>query len=475
MTRSPRQQMWLYAVGGAVLLLVVPTVGFVMYANRTLPGPKPAIAKEPKPSGDDDEGSPQTPVVLAVDVVHPRRGMDYEVEQPGSVHAWETVQLQAKVSGFLSWQKVDIGDHVKKGQKLAVIAVPELDKELQRNLAMIDLADQRVKQAQARVLSARAAKKAAEAEVIQADATYESAQASVRYRTQKLARYKALAKDRAIEDKLVDEELERYEAALAAERAAKAAIATTQAHVAAAAAKIEQAEADVAGARAEVKVAQAEKEKTQVLLDYATIVAPFDGNITHRNFFERDFIRSASDGNQQPLLTIQRTDKLRVEVKVPDSAVPFLDPGDPAIVRIDSLPGRKFKGVVSRKAGSEDPDTRLMKVEVDLPNPDGLIGDGMYGRVKILLDQFPKLWSIPSSSLVRTKDGRSVVYLVQDDDHIHFAEVRVHKDNGTRVCVDSGLRKEDRVVVNPTGALIEGAEVQPRLLEEILPPRDQDR
>ena len=46
-------------------------------------------------------------------------------------------------------------------------------------------------------------------------------------------------------------------------------------------------------------------------------------------------------------------DKLRVVVQLPDSAVPFLDKGDPAMVRIDSLPGKKFPARVSRKTGKE--------------------------------------------------------------------------------------------------------------------------
>jgi HlyD family secretion protein len=469
-----RSTPWMYGIGAAIVLSLLP-IAIVLYLNRPMPGPQQVHANEPMQSvGDDDAVS--TPAVLAVDVVHPRRGMDYEIEQPGSVHAYVTVHLRAKVSGFLAWQKVDIGDRVKKDQKLAVIAVPELDKELQRNLAAIELAEARVKQAQAKVVSARAAKEAAEAKVIEADANHASAVKWVVYRKLVRDRIKALFDTNSIEEKVLDEKMELYEASRETERAAKAAMVTSAANVTAAAAMIEQAEADVAAARSGVKLAQAEMEKTEVQIDYATLTAPFDGTISERNFFEKDFIRSASEGTGQlPLLTVQRTDKLRVVVKVPDSAVPYLDKGDTAIVRIDSLPGRKFKGVVSRKADSEDPDTRLMKVEVDLPNPTGEIGDGMYGRVKILLDQFPKLLSVPSTSLVKARDGRWMVPVVRDDDHIHFAEVRVHKDNGTRVCLDFGLRKEDRVVLNPTGNLTEGTEVQARLVEDAPPVSDAER
>src|SRR5256885_16861564 len=106
MHRSTRQPALMYGIGAAAILIALPAIGLALYFNRSIPGPQAALAKEPGHTEDEEPSS--TPSVYAVDVVHPRRGMDYEVEQPGSVHAYETVQLHAKVSGFLSWQKVDI-------------------------------------------------------------------------------------------------------------------------------------------------------------------------------------------------------------------------------------------------------------------------------------------------------------------------------------------------------------------------------
>jgi HlyD family secretion protein len=460
----PRQvHRWMYWSAAAVLLTCAVT-GAVLYLTQVLPGPQPALARETTPDQEEDL-APPPPSALTADVIHPQKGMDYEVEQPGSVHAFETVHLRANVSGFLKVQNVDIGDRVKKGQVLAVIAVPELDKQLQRNQASLEQARARVKQMEARVASAAADHKAAEAAIVQADANHESTLAWVRYRQKKLDRITALFKLKSIDEKVVDEVKEQFEATRESERAAKAGIATSHANLAAAAARIKQAEADVAGAESEVKVAQAELEKTQVLLDYATITAPFDGEICHRNFFPGDFIRSAGEGAGQALLVIQRTDKLRVVVQVPDTAVPFLDKGDPAVVRIDSLPGRRFPAKVSRKAGSEDPNTRLMHVEVDLPNPTGEIGDGMYGKVKILLDRFPNLLSVPSCCLVKTKEGQAAVYVVEGD-RVRLREVRVCKDNGRRVAVTSGLAADDLVVLAPAAGIVHGVDVQAHLVED---------
>jgi HlyD family secretion protein len=459
-------------VGLAATVVVAGIVtAVVLYVTQAIPGPQQATAREVHQQEPDDESSGSTPPVVMVDVSHPRKGMDLEVEQPGSVHAFQTVHLHANVSGFLETQSVDIGDRVKRGQILAVIALPELKKQRQRNEASVEQALARVKQMQARVTSAEADREAARAAVEQAEATYNSASAWVRYRTKQYLRMKELSLLESIEERVVDEYKERSEASLESERAAKAAIATSNAHVVAAGAKIKQAEADVTGAESEIKVAKADLEKTQVLLDYGIITAPFDGEICHRAFFPGDFIRAASEGTAQPLLTIQRIDKLRVVVQVPDTAVPFLDKGDPAIVRIDSLPGKKFPGVVSRKTGSEDPNTRLMRIEIDMANPDGEIGDGMYGRVKILLDRFPDLCSVPLASIVKNAQGRSAVWIVRDN-HVHLSEVRLCKDNGSRVALFSGVKTDDLVVLHPPPGLTDGKEVESRLVEA--PPATPD-
>src|SRR5262249_37890021 len=209
--------------------------------------------------------------------------------------------------------------------------------------------------------------------------------------------------------------------------------------------------ADVEVANAEVKVAQAELEKAQVFVQFATIVAPFDGVVTARNFNPTDFVRAASEGGSHlPLLTVQRTDLMRVVVQIPDRDVPYCDPGDPAVVEIDALPGQKLPAKVSRIARSEDQDSRLMHVEIDLPNPAGKICNGMYGRVTILIDK-SDLLGVPSSCLVgRSQEGKGSVYVVRDG-RAHLVPVRVGADNGLQIGLQGGLTPEDEVILHPGG------------------------
>jgi RND family efflux transporter MFP subunit len=363
---------------------------------------------------------------------------------------------------------LDIGDRVKKGQKLAVVDVPELEAQLKRNKAGVKQTEARVDQMKARVNSAEADLDAAKAAVTSAQASHRSAQAWVRYQSLEHQRYVDLAFVKAIEQRLVDESKEHLEAYIESEIKAKETIAANRAKVVAGQAKIKETEADVKVAQAEVEVAEAELERVHVLVAFATVVAPFDGVITQRRYFLNDYIRSANEAGNEPMLTVETTDKFRVIVQMPDRDVTATRIGATAFVEIDALPGEKIQAKVSRKADREDPDTRLMRVEIDLLNPNGKISDGMYGKVTIVLDHQVNLLSIPSTCVVRkAEDGTGTVFVVRDG-RAHRLSVRlgdqtVGADSGLRVGVLTGLRSADEVILYP-GSISEGAEVIPTVV-----------
>jgi RND family efflux transporter MFP subunit len=421
----------------------------------------PGMQAAAVPAQEGSENASQ-PAALRVEVVHPTKGgLQRTTTQPGTVQSYESVQLYAAVSGYLKLQTVDIGDRVKKGQLLIKVDVPELEKQKQRSAAQVEQSRARVQQMKAKVASADADLLVARATVVQAEAAAKSAAATLRFREQQLQRMKELFALKSIDERLVDEKTEQRDAALETERSARAAILTANAQVTAAQAKIDQAHADVAAAAAEVQVAQAELEKVQVLVEYSSIVAPFDGIITQRSLFVGDFVRAGTEsGGRPPLLTVQRTDLFRVVVQVPDRDVPYCDPGDSAIVEMDALPGVVFPAKVSRVASSEDPDTRLMRVEIDVASPKRQIRNGMYGRVTIILDKGVDQLTLPSSCLVgRSRDGKSSVYVVKNG-RARLTPINVGQDNGLRVAVVSGLSQNDAVILSPGSEIAEGIPVQ---------------
>jgi multidrug efflux pump subunit AcrA (membrane-fusion protein) len=303
---------------------------------------------------------------------------------PATIQAFESVRLFAKVPGYLKKQTIDIGDRVKRGQVLAVLDVPDLEAQLQSESAALDRERSRVAQAKSRISGVEAELKAAMLAVTQAETNAKTAAAAARFREKQWTRMKELFDAKGIDERLLDEAKERYDAALEAERSAKTAIAIAKAHIVANESKIDQARTDIVAAEAEVKVAQAKLVKSQVLLDFATITAPFDGIVTQRGYLPGDFIQSAENGKKaEPLLTIERADLLRVIVSIPERDVPFVERGDAVEVTIDAFPDRKWSAKVSRVAGAVDRKTGGMRVEIDLPNPTGQIHSGMTGNARV--------------------------------------------------------------------------------------------
>jgi len=220
-------------------------------------------------------------------------------------------------------------------------------------------------------------------------------------------------------------------------------------------------------ALAEVAVAKARLEKSRVLLDYTVIRSPYTGVVTRRNFHPGDFVRSADSGGERvPVLAVERTDVMRVVVQVPERDVPLVDPGDPAVVEVDALPGVVFKTrgddkvVVSRLAASEDPHTRMMRTEVHVKNPDGKLRRGMFGRVTITLQRGAAgSLRIPSAALAGKADGGRGSVRVVRDDRVCFVPVHYGADNGSEVEVLSGLSAADRIIVRAAGPVEEGTPV----------------
>ncbi len=223
-------------------------------------------------------------------------------------------------------------------------------------------------------------------------------------------------------------------------------VTTARAQLATAVAKVAQAGADLTEAKSAVGVAEARLAKAHVNVDYTRIVAPFDGVVTHRAFHPGAFVRSASEGGQASLLTVKRTDLMRVIVQVPDRDVVITSVGDPAEVAVDALGSEIFRGTVARMAESEDPTTRTMRVEIDLPNPKRLLREGMYGTATIVLEPVSHNLTVPPACVMEhSGQTHGVVYVVRDG-LVHRTPVELGADNGSLVEVVSGIQPDDAIV-----------------------------
>lgn len=457
---SSHRTTWIVGIVGAVL---VGGIGIAWLALHRGDKDDPSGAGEPGQSRND---------LVRVEVVRPQMGgVERTVTRPASIHSFDYAVLYAQASGYLTKQVVDIGDVVKKGQLLAEIDAPELWANVEKARADLAKARANVGVMQARLEVSEAQVKEARSQVEQAKTGVQRYTALVTLRKAQYRRIYRLWKLNSIQEELVDEAKQAQEAAEAQVVDARQAVITAQSHVQSTEATVKQAGADLTDAQAKVKVAQAMLKRAQALAEFTRIKSPYGGVITMRAYQLGDFIRNATEGETQPMLTVARTDLMRVITYLPDPDVPFARRGRKARLVVDSLPDHPFEGVLARTAASEDYNTRTMRVEMDVPNPkdkdhpNGLLKNGMYGEMTVYLGRTRRGVSIPSAALVGPeKDGMRAVYVVRDGKAEHV-EVRLGLDDGIRVEALSGLKESDLVVVRHGPGLRPGRPV--RVVEQV--------
>jgi RND family efflux transporter MFP subunit len=337
---------------------------------------------------------------------------------------YQEVDLHAKVAGYVKSIQVDVGDRVKPGQLLAVLEIPELQDDLQ--------------QAEASVQHASAEVNRAQSDLDRAVSVHELARLNAtRLKSASDARPNLIARQD------IDDVTGR-------ERVAEAQVST--------------AKAALASVRQLLEVARANQSKTRTLFAYARITAPFEGVITHRYADTGAMIQAGTSSQTQtmPLVKLSQNNLLRLIIAVPESAVSRVHAQSPVDVRVEAL-GRTFPGVVARVAERLDADTRTMRVEVDVPNPELELVPGMYAQVAIALDRATNVLIVPVQAIDRI--GESSRVLVANGDHrIEARDVQLGLETANRVAVGDGVREGELVVLGNRARLKPGMIVSPKLM-----------
>lgn len=365
--------------------------------------------------------------------------------QPATVRPFYVAELHAKVSGYAGNPAVDIGSFVKAGQELVLIQVPEMQKAYERAAA-------EAQRLGADITRAQASRTVAAAQVQQAQADIQKSEAQVAADQSEFDRFDNLVKTGVVTGKVKDEAENRL-------RAAKAQLSSILQNLNVAKANANAAAAEVTAAEAAAVVAEKSLEEMKVLMEYASIKAPFAGVVTARNVDPGDLVRdSTSSQSSLPLFVVAKTDVLRVTVPIPERDAVWVNKGDAAEISLPSLPGKVFTGVVARTAGSLDPKTRTLAVEIDLPNRDGKILAGMYGTVVITMQQKTAL-VVPAGTIRYDLTGNEkIAYVVRDNAVAHVA-VTTGMDDGHRIEILSGLTANDRIVTGMRDRLKDGQQV----------------
>ena len=211
----------------------------------------------------------------------------------------------------------------------------------------------------------------------------------------------------------------------------------------------------VAQATSNVAAADANVQRLKQTEGFKRVVAPFSGVITRRNVDVGDLIDAGSGGGAgRALFLLAQTDPLRVYINVPQAYAQLVKAGQPVVVTQAELRGQTFKGQVARTAGSIDTTTRMMQVEVSLPNSDGALLPGAYVQVSLPLAASRTL-SVPSNALLFRAEGTRIA-VVDPQGRVNLRAVTLGRNYGENVEVIDGLEHTDRMVLNPSDSLAEG-------------------
>jgi RND family efflux transporter MFP subunit len=338
----------------------------------------------------------------AVDVVVARPALaGQDLVLPGETAAWYETTIYARVNGYVAKWLVDIGDHVKKGQVLAIIETPELDAESQ---------------------AARAQLKASEAQVAARKAEAEfSRTTNERWRDSP----KGVVAEQERESKRAD---------------------------------YESSEARLYAANAQVNLDKSKVDQYNALTEFKQVKAPFDGTVTERKIDIGNLVTAGSGSTTTPLYRMAQTDPLRIFVDVPQNAAGELkNAGVPAEIRATGALGGVFSGKIARSAESINAQARTMRVEADMPNADHVLVPGMYVNVAFRLP--PRgLVEVPAAALIFRAGGTQVAQ-VDAGGKIQFKNVAIARDNGSLVELASGVQPGDRLVLNISSQIASGQTV----------------
>jgi len=221
----------------------------------------------------------------------------------------------------------------------------------------------------------------------------------------------------------------------------------------------DNAESDFTAKKSVVQSAQANVKRQEDLQSFEKIYAPFAGVITARNTDVGALIDSGSSGGARTeLFHIAQPDRLRVYVNVPEAYSQAAKPGLMADLTLSEFPGRPFPGKLVRTAGSIDPASRTLLVEIAVNNPTGELFTGAYAEVHLKLPSPQASLILPVDTLMFRAEGLRVV--VVNNGQAELRPITIGHDFGSQVEVVAGLTGDESVVSNPPDSIESGEKVR---------------
>jgi RND family efflux transporter MFP subunit len=354
-----------------------------------------------------------------------RKNISSTLEIASEFLPYQEIDVYAKVSGYIQKLYVDWGTHVKEGQILAVLEIPELQQQLLQDEASVRRADQEVSRAHE--------------EQSRAESAY-----SVAHIT-----YARLADVQKSRPELV----------------AQQEIDVAQGKDLEASAGVSSSKDALAAAEQSLLAAKAALDKDKAMFAYARMTAPFDGVVTQIYAYTGALLPAGTSAvkGDSALCHLSQNNMLRLVIPVPERAVPDISDGQTLEVNVSAL-HKTFSGKIVRFSDQIDPATRTMHTEVTVPNANYELVPGMYASVKIPLHSVTNVLTIPMQAVESTGTEQGIVLVVNSSNHLERREVKLGLQSTSDTEVLSGLNENDTVIFGEQNQFKEGQQVSPQLV-----------
>ena len=320
----------------------------------------------------------------------------------GETAAWNETAIYARVNGYVAKWFTDIGDNVTAGQTLAIIDTPELDAELLAAKAKLNSAIAQVAVKQARADFA-----------VTTDQRWRESPKGV----------------------VSDQERESKKAGSA------------------------EALAELNAAHAQVMLQQADVDRLTALTQFKEVKAPFDGTIVQRQIDIGNLVTAGSTANTTSLYRLSENSPMRIFVYAPQSvAHRLMKAGTSAVITSADIPAMRLEGKVARTARAINPQSRTIRIEIDVPNSDRLLVPGMYVQADFELTGGAQV-QIPAAAMLYRSGGPQVA-VVEPSGAVAFRDVTIASDDGNMVSIGTGLSVGEKVALNLSSQIAAGAKVR---------------
>jgi membrane fusion protein, multidrug efflux system len=329
------------------------------------------------------------------------RPVERSVKLPGDLAPYQSVDIYARVIGYVETISVDRGSSVRKGQIIAELSAPELQAQLAETQSRVEIIDAQRAEAEAKLASAQS--------------TYD--------------RMKSAS---ATAGAVAGNELVVAEKAVAAAKSV------------------------VAGLESSRRSALASVETIRESVKYLKVVAPFDGIVT-----ERDAHPGALVGpGRERLVRIEQVSRLRLIVAVPEADAGGIALRSSVVFSVPAYPGQTFRGTIARVPRSLDQKTRTMAVEADVTNAGGKLAPGMYAEVMWPVRQAGPSLLVPPTAIATTTE-RTFVIRAAADGRAEWVNVRRGRPAGDLIEVISpDLAEGDSILRRATDEIREGTRLK---------------